>query len=82
VVAEAMAAGRPVVASATGGLPQLLGDAGLLVPPGDAVALAAALAGLRDHEALRADLAARAHRRASSQNWSQIGPRIANMLQP
>jgi glycosyltransferase involved in cell wall biosynthesis len=45
VAAEAMAAGRPVVASAVGGLRDLVvnGHTGLLVPPGDAVALAEAL---------------------------------------
>ena len=80
VVAEALAAGRPLVASRTGGLPDAVGDAGLLVPPGDPVALAAALARLRDDRRLNAILAARARSRASVQNWSQIGPRILNLL--
>jgi glycosyltransferase involved in cell wall biosynthesis len=39
---EAMAAGVPVVASAVGGVPELVGDPAALVPPGDAGALAAA----------------------------------------
>jgi glycosyltransferase involved in cell wall biosynthesis len=40
--AEAMAAGVPVVASAMGALPELVGDPAALAPPGDAVRLAAA----------------------------------------
>lgn len=45
---EWMAMGRPVIASAVGGLPDLVEDGvtGLLVPPGDAVALAEALSSL------------------------------------
>jgi glycosyltransferase involved in cell wall biosynthesis len=41
VVQEAMAAALPVVVPRTGGLPGLVGDAGVLVPVGDAAALAA-----------------------------------------
>lgn len=45
---EAMLASRPVVASDTGGLPEVVvdGETGLLVPPGDAAALAAAVRSL------------------------------------
>jgi glycosyltransferase involved in cell wall biosynthesis len=55
-VLEAMSAGRPVVASRVGGLPELVidGVTGLLVPAGDAPALAAAMVALLDDPA-RAD---------------------------
>ena len=66
VVAEALAAGRPVVASATGGIPEIVRDGrdGLLVTPGDAPALAAALQAIVDDGALRERLAASASERA------------------
>jgi glycosyltransferase involved in cell wall biosynthesis len=43
VLQEALRAGTPVVAAGVGGIPGLAGDAALLVPPGDATALAAAV---------------------------------------
>ncbi len=43
VLVEAMAAGVPVVATTAGGQPELVGEAGMLVPPGDVHALASAL---------------------------------------
>ena len=46
VAAEAVALGRPVVASDIGGLPEACGGKATLVPPGDAGALAAAIAAI------------------------------------
>jgi glycosyltransferase involved in cell wall biosynthesis len=50
-IVEAMAAGRPVVASAVGGIPEVVvqGETGLLVPPGDPGALGDAIAHLVNH---------------------------------
>lgn len=66
-VLEAMAAGVPVIAAATGGLPEVLasGRAGVLVPPRDPVRLAAAILDLLDDDARARRLAAAARRRAS-----------------
>ena len=64
-VLEAMAAGRPVVSSMIGGTDELIEDglSGLLVPPGDADALADALRRLLADRELGATLAARARER-------------------
>ncbi len=64
-VLEAMAAGAPIVSSAIGGTDELIedGGSGLLVPPGNAEALAAALRRALDDPDLRASLAARARER-------------------
>jgi glycosyltransferase involved in cell wall biosynthesis len=64
VVMEAMACGVPVVGSDSGEIPTVLGDAGLIVPEGDAVALAAALRRLSEDAALRRDLGRRGRERA------------------
>ena len=65
-VLEYMAAGRPVVATAVGATPELIEDGrhGLLVPPEDAAALAAAVRRLLDDPGLAVRLAGAARRRA------------------
>ena len=64
-VMEAMAAGRPVVATAVGGTPELLRDRGILVPPGDPAALASAI------DALLADPGRSAALGAAARRWSR-----------
>lgn len=65
---EALAASRPVVASAVGGIPELMafGQAGLLVPPEDPGALAAAIGRLLDDETLAKSLGDRAFEAAAA----------------
>ena len=53
---EAMASGVPVVGSDSGAIPDVIGDAGLIVPEDDAAALAAALTRLQSDAELRARL--------------------------
>src|SRR5262249_43100553 len=54
---EALRAGVPLVATAVGGLPELLGDAAVLVPPGDVDAVDAAVTALLADPARRDELA-------------------------
>jgi glycosyltransferase involved in cell wall biosynthesis len=65
---EAMAASRPVIATSVASLPEVVvdGETGVLVPPGDVGALAAAIEGLAGDPGRRARLGAAAHDRASS----------------
>jgi glycosyltransferase involved in cell wall biosynthesis len=53
VLADAMSIGLPIVGSDSGAIPQVVGDAGLICPEGDAAELAKALARLSDDAALR-----------------------------
>jgi glycosyltransferase involved in cell wall biosynthesis len=78
VAMEAMAAGRPVIASAVGGLPDLVvdGTTGVLVPPGDATELRTAMAALLDDPARRAEMGAAAEKRAVRYSASVVVPRI------
>jgi glycosyltransferase involved in cell wall biosynthesis len=73
-VLEAAASGVPVVASATGGVPELVDDGatGLLVPPGDPAALAAALTGLVTGPAEAARLGAAAWARARQRHDPRV----------
>ncbi|RBY97412.1 glycosyltransferase family 1 protein [Blastococcus sp. TF02-8] len=64
---EALRSGTPLVATRTGGLPELLGDAAELVPVGDAAALAEAVVRVLCDSALAADLAVRG--RAQAAGW-------------
>lgn len=67
---EGMAAGAAVVASEIGGIPEAVGDAGILVAPGDAVALAGALRTLADEPDALAAAQGRAREHARRHTWA------------
>lgn len=72
---EYLAAGLPIVASGIGQIPDLLGQGrhGALVPPGDAAALAAQLADLRENEPRRAQWRIESRRVAESRHtWRSV----------
>jgi glycosyltransferase involved in cell wall biosynthesis len=68
---EAMACGVPVACSNRAALPEVCGDAALLFDPGDAQAIADALARMLDDRNLREQLAARGHARAATFTWER-----------
>ena len=71
---EAIACGTPVVASAVGALPEIVGSAGIVVQPRDAERLASALATTWSDERVHAGLAAAARERAQTdrRTWSDV----------
>jgi glycosyltransferase involved in cell wall biosynthesis len=82
VVAEALARGIPIVATATGAIADLVGDeAGLLVPPGDVAALTAALAQVLADPRVRERITAGARRvRGRLPTWEDASGRMARAL--
>jgi glycosyltransferase involved in cell wall biosynthesis len=70
-VLEAMAAGTPVVTSSRSALPEVAGDAAILVDPADTEALGLALGRLTQKEDLRRDLAGRGMARARLFTWEK-----------
>jgi glycosyltransferase involved in cell wall biosynthesis len=76
---EHMASGTPLVASRTGALPEVTGDAAVLVSPSDAEELTAALRRLHDFPAQRAELADRALRRVGERfAWPAVARATAD----
>jgi glycosyltransferase involved in cell wall biosynthesis len=68
---EAMAAGTPIVTSLRSALPEVAGDAALLVDPEDTAALAAALGRLTRDSDLREDLVRRGRARVQTFSWDK-----------
>lgn len=84
VLLAAYAAGRPVVVTNTGGLPEVVeqGRSGLVVPPGDAKALAAALASILGDPARRRAMGDRARELAmTAYGWSAVASRTIDLYE-
>jgi glycosyltransferase involved in cell wall biosynthesis len=78
VIMEAMASGKAVVASDIGGMPDMVdhGETGLMVPPGDAQALAGAMQTLLENRALLSRMAATSLARVERLNAAAVVTRI------
>jgi glycosyltransferase involved in cell wall biosynthesis len=83
VAAEAMACGKPVIASRLGGLPELIvdGETGLLVAPGDAEALRQAIERVLAYRRLGERMGAAARRRMEGFRASAVVPRIEQVYE-
>ena len=79
VLLEAMACGRPVVASDIRGYREAADGAAFLVPPADAEALANAIARVADETALRQRLVERGLRRAAELDWRHMAQQVISV---
>jgi glycosyltransferase involved in cell wall biosynthesis len=78
--AEAMACGTPVIATTGGALPEVVGDAGMLVPPADADALAAAIKQLLNDQRAQQRMSEAGKKRVKQQfNWEQAAGRTLDV---
>jgi glycosyltransferase involved in cell wall biosynthesis len=68
---EALACGTPVVASDTASLPEVVGNAGVLLPPDDAQGMAGALIQLAIDDAFRAEMSRRALTQSARFSWDR-----------
>jgi glycosyltransferase involved in cell wall biosynthesis len=80
VILEAMARGAPVIAADATSLPEVIGDAGLLVPPGDLGALRQAMERLASDDALQDTLSAAGYARLARFSWAGAGRETADVL--
>lgn len=79
--AEGLATGLPVIASRVGGLPDVVGPAGLLVDPDDPAALAEAISTLADDQRLRRRMSQRARAHALEHDWSWAWSNLRRVLE-
>jgi glycosyltransferase involved in cell wall biosynthesis len=80
-VLEAMACGIPVVCSDTSSLPEVAGDAALLVPPTDVSALAAAMSRALTDAELRSTLVRRGMEQAAQFTWQRCAEKVLQALE-
>ena len=77
---EAMACGVPVISTTGGALPEVVGDAGILVPPGDARALAEAIRDLLDQPHKRDQLGRAGYARVLEQfTWRNTATNVVQI---
>ncbi len=78
---EAMASGKPVIASSVPSIRETVGDAGILVPPNNPRILATEILKLIDNKKKRSHLGTKARQRAKSFDWSMIISRYRKLIE-
>jgi glycosyltransferase involved in cell wall biosynthesis len=81
VIVEAMASRVPVIGSTCGAIPEVIGDAGVVFPEGDAGALAAALRQLLLDGDLRERLALAGLSRVEEYSWERVAEKTYALYQ-
>jgi glycosyltransferase involved in cell wall biosynthesis len=79
-ILEAMASGTPIVASTCASIPEVAGDAAILVDPGNPRAFADAIQRVLTNEELRQTLIDRGLRRAATYSWASAGQETLRAL--
>lgn len=79
-VGEGFASGLPVIAARVGGIPEVVGDAGMLFDPQHPEELASMIGELADHPARRAEWGKKALARARSHDWAWSWRQLAAVL--
>jgi glycosyltransferase involved in cell wall biosynthesis len=78
---EAMASGTPVVCSGTSSLPEVVGDAAVLVNPENVFDIARGIREVLTDDELRATLVERGHRQANGYNWERTAREVLGVYQ-
>jgi glycosyltransferase involved in cell wall biosynthesis len=81
VIVEAMASGVPVIGSTCGAIPEVIGDAGLVFPEGDADALAAAFRQILSDQGLRKRLSIAGQARVEQYSWDRVAEKTYDLYQ-
>jgi glycosyltransferase involved in cell wall biosynthesis len=80
-ILEAMSAGLPVLTSNCSSMPEVAGDAAVLVDPGDAESIAAGLSRVIEDEELRSDLKKQGLARAGEFTWTRAAKAVLRVYQ-
>jgi glycosyltransferase involved in cell wall biosynthesis len=81
VLVEAMASGLPVIGSTCGAIPEVISNAGLVVPEGDSMALASAIKRLLLEPALRQELVCAGRRRVLQHySWERVADKMHELF--